>query len=53
MDEVRRLLATIDRRSAIRRRNCAILLLLAVHGLRARQAVDLRVDDVDWQGGVI
>jgi hypothetical protein len=41
-------LATIDRRSAIGRRNDAIVLLLAVYGLRdARQAVDLRVDDID------
>jgi integrase len=53
VDEVRRLLATIDRRSAIGRRNYAILLLLAVYGLRAREVVDLRLDDVDWRGGVI
>jgi integrase/recombinase XerD len=53
VDEVRRLLATIDRRSAIGRRNYAILLLLAVYGLRAREVVDLRVHDVDWRGGVI
>ena len=53
VDEVRRLLATIDRRSAIGRRNYAIVLLLAVYGLRAREVVDLRVDDVDWRGGVV
>jgi site-specific recombinase XerD len=53
MDEVRRLLATIDRRSAISRRNYAILLLLAVYGLRAREVIELRVDDVDWRGGII
>jgi integrase/recombinase XerD len=44
LDEVRRLLTTIDRRSAIGRRDYAILLLLAVYGLRAREVVaaDLR-----------
>ena len=53
MDEVRRLLATIDRRSAIGRRNYAIVLLLAVYGLRSREVVDLRVDDLDWRAGII
>jgi integrase/recombinase XerD len=53
LDEVRRLLATVDRRSAIGRRNYAILLLLAVYGLRSREVVDLRMDDVDWRGGMI
>ena len=53
VDEVRRLLATIDRRSAIGRRNYAILLLLAVYGLRAREVVDLCLNDIDWRVGII
>src|ERR1700730_7318002 len=53
VDDVRRLLTTIDRRSAIGRRDYAILLLLAVYGLRAREVVDLGLDDVDWRAGII
>jgi integrase/recombinase XerD len=52
-DDVRRLLAGIDRRSATGRRNYAIVLLLAVYGLRAREVVDLRIDDVDWRAGIV
>jgi integrase/recombinase XerD len=47
VDEVRRLLAAVDRRAAVGRRNYAMLLLRAVYSLRARKVVDLRVDDVD------
>jgi integrase/recombinase XerD len=53
VDEVRRLLATIDRRSAIGLRDYAILMFLAVYGLRAREVVDLRLNDVDWRAGII
>lgn len=53
IDEVRRLLTTVDRRSGIGRRNYAMLLLLAVYGLRAREVVDLRIDDLDWRAGVL
>src|SRR5438093_6152769 len=51
--DVRRLLASIDRRSATGRRNYAVVLLLAVYGLRAREVVDLRVDDIDWRAGLV
>jgi integrase/recombinase XerD len=53
VDEVRRLLATVDRRSATGCRNYAILLLLAVYGLRAREVVDLRLDHIDWRAGIM
>jgi integrase/recombinase XerD len=53
LDEVRRLLTTIDGRSAMGRRDYAILLLLAVYGLRAREVVDLGVNDIDWRAGII
>jgi integrase len=52
-DDVQRLLASIDRRSAIGRRHYAMLLLLAVYGLRAGEVVELRIDDVDWRARVI
>ena len=49
MEEVRRLLASVagDRPADLRDR--AILLLLAVYGLRAGEVSTLRLDDVDWQ----
>lgn len=52
-DEVRRLLTSVDCRSVMGRRNYAILLLLAVYGLRAREVVDLRLDDIDWRAGIV
>lgn len=51
--EVQRLLTSVDRRSAIGRRHYAMLLLLAVYGLRAREVVELRIDDVDWRARVL
>jgi integrase/recombinase XerD len=50
-DHVRQLLASIDRRSAIGRRDYAILLLLARLGLRASEVAFLELDDIDWNGG--
>lgn len=53
LDEVRRLLAAVDQGSAVGRRNHAMLLLLAVYGLRAREVVDLRLEDVDWRARIL
>lgn len=50
-DQVRQLLASIDRQSAAGRRDYAILLLLARLGLRAGEVASLRLDDIDWQAG--
>lgn len=50
-DQVRRLLASIDRRTAIGRRDYAILLLLARLGLRSSEVVFLELDDIDWSAG--
>lgn len=47
-DDVRRLLASVERRSAIGRRDYAILLLLITYGLRAREVAALTLDDIDW-----
>jgi site-specific recombinase XerD len=52
-DQVRRLLGQIDRRTAVGRRDYAILLLLARLGLRAGEVVSLELDDVDWQAGCL
>lgn len=51
--QVHSLLAGCDRRSANGLRDYAMLLLLARLGLRASEVVDLRLDDLDWNEGVI
>ena len=50
-DQVRQLLASIDRRTAMGRRDYAILLLLARLGLRSGEVAFLELDDVDWNAG--
>jgi integrase len=50
---VARLLASCDRRTAIGRRDHAILLLLARLGLRSGEIVALELDDIDWRAGEI
>jgi site-specific recombinase XerD len=51
--ELRRLLASCDRRTASGRRDYAVLLLLARLGLRAGEAARLGLDDIDWRHGEI
>ena len=48
---MRQLLASIDRRTAIGRRDYAILLLLARLGLRSGEVAFLELDDIDWSAG--
>ncbi len=50
-DQVRQLLASIDRHTAIGRRDYAILLFLARLGLRAGEVALLELDDIDWNAG--
>jgi integrase/recombinase XerD len=50
-DQVRRLLASIDRHTPMGRRDYAILLLLARLGLRAGAVTFLELDDIDWKAG--
>jgi len=50
-DQVDQLLASINRRTAIGRRDYAILLLLARLGLRSSEVVLLELNDIDWQAG--
>lgn len=51
VDQVRQLLAGIDRGTATGRRDYAILLLLARLGLRSSEVVFLELDDIDWAAG--
>jgi site-specific recombinase XerD len=50
---VERLLKRCDRKTAVGRRNHAILLLLARLGLRAGEVIKLSLDDIDWDSGQI
>jgi site-specific recombinase XerD len=50
-DQVRQLLASINRRTEIGRRDYAILLLLARLGLRSGEVAFLELDDIDWNIG--
>lgn len=47
--EVKRMLAAVDRRTAVGQRDYAILLLLVTYGLRSREVAALTLDDVDWE----
>jgi site-specific recombinase XerD len=49
--QVRELLASIDRRTALGRRDYAILLVLARLGLRSGEVASLTLDDIDWEVG--
>lgn len=52
-DQVRRLLGVIDASRAAGRRDLAMIVLLVSTGLRARELLDLRIDDVDWRGRLL
>ena len=52
-EHVRQLLASIDRRTAVGRRDYAILLLLARLGLRSGEVVSLELEDIDWNLGQV
>lgn len=48
-EDVNRVLAGVDRRTAVGRRDYAILLLLVTYGLRGREVAALTLDDIDWK----
>lgn len=50
-DDVRRLLATANSDSEHDVRDRAILMLLAIYGLRRGEVVGLRLDQIDWAAG--
>ena len=52
-DQVELLLSSIDRKTAVGRRDYAILLILARLGLRAGEIKALTLEDLDWQEGLI
>ena len=48
-EDVMRLLATTEGDSAVDKRDRAILMLLAVYGLRSGELRGLQLDDIDWE----
>jgi len=50
-EQTRKLLASIDRKTAMGRRDYAVLLLLARLGLRSGEVASLELDDIDWSAG--
>lgn len=48
-EDVRRMLAQVDRRTIVGRRDYAILLVLVTYGLRGGEVAGLTLDDVDWR----
>jgi integrase/recombinase XerD len=52
-NQVRQLLASIDRHTAIGRRDYAIVLLLARLGLRSGEVAFLELEDIDWEAGQV
>ena len=51
--DVRRLIAANDGATPLHLRNRAILLLLAVYGLRSGEVRGLRLEDIDWTRGIL
>jgi site-specific recombinase XerD len=49
--EIKLVLQTCNRRTAVGRRNYAILLLLTRLGLRACEVARMELDDIDWRAG--
>jgi site-specific recombinase XerD len=50
-ETVTRLLGSIDRSTAIGRRDHAMFLLIATYGLRTSEIARLKLDDIDWRAG--
>jgi len=51
LEQTKKLLASIDRKTAMGRRDYAIVLLLARLGLRSGEAASLELNDIDWSTG--
>ena len=50
-ESVQTLLATVDRTTAMGRRDYAMLLLIATYGLRASEVAAVRLDHIAWRAG--
>ena len=52
-DEIKQLIASVERGSAIGKRDYLILLLAAEYGWRAKDITRFSFDDIDWENNVI
>jgi len=52
-EQLRKFLASFDRRSPTGRRDYAIALCLARLGLRRKEVTHLALDDIDWRSGIL
>ncbi len=52
-EQVETVIAAVKTDTALGRRNYAMVLLLARLGLRAREVIAIRIDDIDWRAGEI
>jgi len=52
-DQIKRLLASCDRRTRVGRRDFAILITLVRLGLRIGEVAALTLDDIDWRAGAV
>lgn len=52
-EEIARTLAAVDRSTDIGRRDYLVMCLASVYGLRIGDIIDLRLGDIDWEGGRI
>jgi integrase len=50
---VKKLLAVVDRKTSIGKRNYAIILLVSKLGLRIGDVLNLRIENVDWRKAII
>jgi site-specific recombinase XerD len=50
---VQTIIQSIDRSTAIGKRDYAMLLLVTTYGLRASDVVSLKLDDIDWRKNII
>ena len=52
-EDVLRLLASVQEDRPVDKRDRAILMLLIAYGLRAGEVAGLRLDDLDWENGML
>jgi site-specific recombinase XerD len=51
--DVRRLLAAIDVRRPLGRRDLALLLMMTTYGMGSGEVLGLRLEDIDWRAGTL
>lgn len=48
-DDIQKILAVVDRTTAVGRRDYAVFLMLATYGIRVGQLCAMTLDDIDWR----